>query len=58
LVARFCREFPTPLRGVNTPPTFAQHPLPASGERRERGEGEGREKGRGEKGREGTPRVG
>ena len=51
------REFPTPLRGVNTPPTFAQHPPRLQGQMRERGKGEGGEKGKGEeKGREGTPK--
>jgi len=46
-------EFPTPQRGVNTPPTFAQHPPRLQGEKRERGEGEG---GGRERRREGTPK--
>jgi len=44
-------SFPHPLRGVNTPLTFAQHPR-LQGERRERGEGEGEER-EGERRREG-----
>jgi len=45
-------SFPHPLRGVNTPPTFAQHPPASGGKEGERGTG-GRGKGRGEeKGRD------
>ena len=51
----------TPLRGVNTPPSFARHPPPASGGnegergRGGRGQGIGEEKGRDPQGLVDTP---